>query len=283
MSITEGRFNQLGGVFINGRPLPTEMRQEIVNLALKGVKPCNISRQLKVSHGCVSKILSRYNKTGSIKPGAETKKLSEQMGDHVPRIEMGKQRRSRTSYSKPQIDRLEEYFMQTQYPDIYMREAIAKEIGLTEPRVQVWFSNRRARERKQKKGGAKKQPVPVQPQFYPDMFQAMSFDPNMYANYMQPQMVPQTAYANYGLPEHQSAPVDLSYPGFDLPLVEVPTLPPSPPMPSLPTSPASIDPSLSYSPATCSSGSEYENSPKSATYNAYAEYPQSFDSFVPTL
>ena len=78
MSITEGRFNQLGGVFINGRPLPLEIRQQIVEMALKGVKPCVISRSLKVSHGCVSKILNRYNKTGSIKPGAETKKLTEQ-------------------------------------------------------------------------------------------------------------------------------------------------------------------------------------------------------------
>lgn len=65
----QGRINQLGGVFINGRPLPDEIRIQIVQMHLQGVKPCNISRELKVSHGAVSKILMRYNETGSISPG----------------------------------------------------------------------------------------------------------------------------------------------------------------------------------------------------------------------
>lgn len=65
-----GEVNQLGGVFVNGRPLPNAVRLRIVELSQVGIRPCDISRQLRVSHGCVSKILARYHETGSILPGA---------------------------------------------------------------------------------------------------------------------------------------------------------------------------------------------------------------------
>ena len=68
--IPYGEVNQLGGVFVNGRPLPNSVRVRIVEMANLGIRPCDISRQLKVSHGCVSKILARYQETGSILPGA---------------------------------------------------------------------------------------------------------------------------------------------------------------------------------------------------------------------
>ena len=82
----QGRVNQLGGLFINGRPLPNGIRHKIVELAAAGVRPCVISRQLRVSHGCVSKILCRYQETGSIKPGSSGGAKNRQVQPQIEQV-----------------------------------------------------------------------------------------------------------------------------------------------------------------------------------------------------
>ncbi|XP_066220314.1 LOW QUALITY PROTEIN: paired box protein Pax-4 [Saccopteryx leptura] len=221
--------NQLGGFFVNGRPLPLDTRQQIVRLATSGIRPCDISRSLKVSNGCVSKILGRYYRTGVLEPkgiGGSKPRLATppvvariaqlkgecpalfaweirrqlcaeglctqdktpsvssinrvlralQEGQRLPWAQLrspaalapvactphsasesprgphpGTGHRNRTIFSPDQAEALEKEFQRGQYPDSAARGKLAASTSLPEDTVRVWFSNRRAKWRRQEK------------------------------------------------------------------------------------------------------------------------------------
>ena len=66
--IKDAGVNVLGGVFKHSKPIPKEVREKIVQLAIQGVRNEQIARDLKITDGCICGILKKYYQTGSIEP-----------------------------------------------------------------------------------------------------------------------------------------------------------------------------------------------------------------------
>lgn len=73
----------------------------------------------------------------------------------------GQNRRGRGSFTAEQTAVLEQFFNHTPYPDVTTRDTLSERLNIDVSRIQIWFSNRRARTRKVIKPSVSPQPSPL--------------------------------------------------------------------------------------------------------------------------
>ena len=72
-----------------------------------------------------------------------------------------RRRRQNRKFTAMQLQELEELFQETEYPDLFTRREIASRLGVSETRVQVWFKNRRAKNRRNERAAMVQAPTPA--------------------------------------------------------------------------------------------------------------------------